>query len=72
MADQSKIEKLRQKIEDFTLLDDELMSRVFDKNIECTELILCIILKRSDIRVTEVHTQREIKNLRGAFCQAGH
>lgn len=65
MADQSKIEKIRQKIESFTLLDDELMSRVFDENIECTELILRIILKRSDIRVTEVHTQREIKNLRG-------
>lgn len=65
LADQSRAIKLRQKIEGFTLFDDELMSRVFDENIECTELVLRIILKRTDIRVTQVHTQREIKNLRG-------
>ena len=65
LADQGRAVKLRQKIEGFTLFDDELMSRVFDENIECTELILRIILKRTDIRVTQVHTQREIKNLRG-------
>lgn len=65
LADQGRAVKLRQKIEGFTLFDDELMSRVFDENIECTELVLRIILKRTDIRVTQVHTQREIKNLRG-------
>lgn len=31
---------------------------------KCTELILRIILERADIKVMEVHTQREIKNLR--------
>lgn len=41
------------------------MSRVFDENIECTELILRIILDRQDIIVDEVHTQHEIKNLKG-------
>ena len=65
LADQSREIKLRQKIEGFTLFDDELMSRVFDENIECTELVLSILLKRTDIRVKQVHTQREIKNLRG-------
>ena len=40
LADQGRAVKLRQKIEGFTLFDDELMSRVFDENIECTELIL--------------------------------
>ena len=41
------------------------MSRVFDKNIKCTEFILRIILDKPDIKVKEVHTQKEIKNLLG-------
>ena len=57
LADQGRAIKLRQKIEEITLFDDELMSWVFDENIECMELVLRIILKRTDIRVTQVHTQ---------------
>lgn len=57
LADQGRAIKLRQKIEEFTLFDDELMSWVFDENIECMELVLRIILKRTDIRGTQVHTQ---------------
>ena len=54
-----------QRIKEFRLLDDSFMSRVFDENVECTELILRIILDRPDISVSAVHTQREIKNLKG-------
>lgn len=61
----SKREELLKKIQEFRLLDDDFMSRVFDENIECTELILRIILDKPDIKVSEVHTQREIKNLLG-------
>lgn len=43
-----------QKIRELCLLDDSFMSRVFDENIECTELILRIILDRQDIKVREV------------------
>jgi len=57
--------KLIEKIKEFRLFDDDFMSRVFDQNIECTELILRIILNNPRIKVCEVHTQREIKNLRG-------
>lgn len=57
--------ELEQKIKEFCLLDDDFMNRVFDENIECTELILRIILDNPDIRVGEVHTQREIRNLHG-------
>jgi len=58
-------EELIQKIKEFRLLDDDFMSRVFDENIECTELILRIILDKPDIKVDEVHTQKEIRNLLG-------
>lgn len=61
----NKREEILQKIKEFRLLDDNFMSRVFDKNIECTELILRIILNKPDIKVREVHTQKEIKNLLG-------
>ena len=57
--------RIRKTIKDFRLLDDDFMSRIFDENIECTELILRIILARPGIKVKEVHTQREIKNLLG-------
>ena len=41
-------------IDDLNLFDDDLMSKVFDGNIEATELLLRIILQRDDIMVTYV------------------
>ena len=60
-----KREILLQKIQEFRLMDDTFMSRVFDGNTECTELILHVILDRSDLKVRKVHTQHEISNLLG-------
>ncbi len=48
-------------IDKLTLFDDDLMSRVFDKNIEATELVLRIILGRN-IRIISVEGQDELKN----------
>ena len=48
-------------VDGLTLFDDDLMSRVFDKNIEATELVLRIILGRK-IRVISVNGQDERKN----------
>lgn len=55
---QDRINKL---IDGLTLFDDDLMSRVFDKNIEATELLLRIILKRK-IKVISVIGQEEMKS----------
>ena len=41
------------------------MSTVFADNIECTELLLHIILNRQDLKVQSVTTQHELKNLHG-------
>ncbi len=46
----------------FTLLDDDVMTIVFDRNIEAAELVLNIILGRNDLKVIEVIAQREYKN----------
>lgn len=56
--DNTAVNKL---VDGLTLFDDDLMSRVFDKNIEATEFILRIILER-DIKVIRVDGQDELKN----------
>ena len=50
-------------IETLSLLDDNLMTLVFDRNIEATELLLNVILQRDDLKVLGVVAQREYKNL---------
>ena len=54
-----------QRIRGFRLIDDDFMNACFDDNIECTELILRIILKKPDISVKKVKTQKVMKNLLG-------
>ena len=61
MLDKRMQENL-QIISKLRLLDDDLMNLVFDKNIEATELMLNIILQRTDLKVLEVVAQREYKN----------
>ena len=55
-------EELDKAIDDLTLFDDDLMSKVFDGNKEATELLLRIILERDDIKVIKVRGQVEMKN----------
>ena len=54
--------ELDKAIDDLTLFDDDLMSKVFDGNIEATELLLQIILERKDIKVITVKGQVELKS----------
>ena len=58
----TRMQENLQIISKLRLLDDELLNLVFDKNIEATELLLNIILQRSDLKVLEVVAQREYKN----------
>lgn len=46
------------------LIDDDFMSKVFE-DLECTQLVLNIILDRDDLIVREVHPQYDIRNLQG-------
>ena len=57
----SETDRVNAVIDGLTLFDDDLMSRVFDKNIEVTELVLRIILGRN-IKVISVIGQDELKN----------
>lgn len=57
-----RIQENLQMISKLRLMDDDLMSLVFDKNVEATELLLNIVLQRNDLKVLEVVAQREYKN----------
>lgn len=52
-------------IEKFSLMDDAFMTKVFEDNIPCTELLLHVILKDDKIKVKQVRTQSKLKNLQG-------
>ena len=52
-------------INKFTLMDDTFMTQVFSGDLECTEELLKIILKRNDLSVTKSVTQLTIGNLFG-------
>ena len=49
----------------FRLMDDDFMTICFDNYIEGAELLLKIILDRDDLKVSEVKTQKELKNIQG-------
>ena len=51
-----------QIVDEMSLFDDDLMSMVFDGNIEATELLLKIILRKDDIQVISVVGQRELQS----------
>ena len=59
--DENQQKRVNKLVDDMTLFDDDLMSHVFDKNIEATELILRIILGEA-IKVISVDGQDELKN----------
>ena len=54
--------ELEKAIDNLTLFDDDLMSKVFDGNIEAAELLLKIVLERDDIKVKRVKGQVELKS----------
>ena len=62
---EEKRKKILEKIQQFCLLDDDFMTKCFEDNIECTELVLRIIMDKADLKVTEARTQYTIKNLQG-------
>lgn len=49
-------------LDDMTLFDDDLMSKVFDNNIAAANLLLRIILENENIEVISVEGQKELEN----------
>ena len=58
-------EEYDEKIERFCLMDDRFMTKVFQDDKECIELILHILVGNPELRVTAAQAQYQIENLRG-------
>ncbi len=65
LTEKEKREKRLEKIKGYCLMDDIYMSKFFEDNIECTQLVLRILLERDDLIVKKVKSQESIKNLQG-------
>lgn len=52
-----------QRLKGFRLLDDDFLTKCFEGNTECIELVLRIVLDRSDLDVLDVRTQVFVENL---------
>ncbi len=62
MIDQKHREDL-QRLRGFRLLDDDFLTKCFEGNTECMELVLQIVLDKSDLKVVDVRTQVFVENL---------
>lgn len=62
---QARRQKMIARIQQFTLMDDDFMTRFFDGEKECIQEVLRILLEKSDLTVTEAKGQQVIKNLQG-------
>lgn len=60
-----KRQEILQRIRGFRLMDDEFMTKCFEENTECTELVLRIVMYKDDLRVKSARTQYTLKNLQG-------
>lgn len=58
-----KHEEDLQRLRNFRLLDDDFMTKCFEGNKECIELILRIVLDKPDLKVEDVRTQVFVENL---------
>lgn len=60
----AKKQKMIARIKEFTLMDDDFMTRFFDGDNECTQFVLRTILGRDDLTVTKAIAQKVIKSLK--------
>ena len=52
-----------QRLRGFRLLDDDFLTKCFEGNTECIELVLRIVMEMPDLKVIDVHTQVFVENL---------
>ncbi|MBR3550068.1 MAG: PD-(D/E)XK nuclease family transposase [Treponema sp.] len=63
--DLSKKQKMLARIQEFTLMDDDFMTRFFENDRECTQFVLQTILGNKKLKVIDVLAQKVVKSLEG-------
>ena len=61
----SKKQKMLARIQEFTLMDDDFMTRFFENDKECTQFVLQTILGNKRLKVIDVLAQKAVKSLEG-------
>lgn len=61
---ENRQQRYLEHIKAFRLIDDDFMTKCFEDNIECVELLLRIILGKEDLQVSEAKTQVFVLNLK--------
>ncbi len=51
------------RLQNFRLFDDDFMTKCFENDTRCVELVLKIVLNKNDLRVEDVRTQVFVENL---------
>ena len=51
------------RLQKFRLLDDDFMTKCFENDTACVELVLQIVLNKEDLKVEDVRTQVFVENL---------
>ena len=64
-GDLLKKQKLIARIQEFTLMDDDFMTRFFENDRECTQFVLQTILNNKKLTVIDAIAQKVVKNLEG-------
>ncbi|MCI5829403.1 MAG: PD-(D/E)XK nuclease family transposase [Treponema sp.] len=65
ITDDIKEQKILERIRNYRLIDDEFMTKFFENELECTSIVLQIILENPTLKVISSVSQANIKNLHG-------
>ena len=63
--DMKKKQKMIARLQEFTLMDDDFMTRFFENDKECTQYILQTILENKKLKVIDAVAQKVVKSLEG-------
>lgn len=63
--DLTKKQKMIARLQEFTLMDDDFMTRFFENDKDCTQFVLQTILDNKKLKVIDTEIQKVVKNLEG-------
>ena len=63
--DLTKKQKMIARLQEFTLMDDDFMTRFFENDKDCTQFVLQTILENKKLKVIDTVVQKVVKSLEG-------
>lgn len=63
--DLTKKQKMIARLQEFTLMDDDFMTRFFENDKDCTQFVLQTIIENKKLKVIDTVAQKVVKNLEG-------